>query len=64
MDFYLNGIGFGDPEWIEHRLRVTGERWGCTYAEELDAWETVAGARVESILPAPPLPGLVHPERR
>ena len=63
-DFYLHGIGFGDPAWIEHRLRVTGERWGCRYAEELDAYETIAGSLVSSILPAEPIPGLVHPEKR
>src|SRR5690606_33658212 len=39
-DFYFHGVGFGHPEWMEHRLRQAGERWGCRYAEELDAWET------------------------
>lgn len=63
-DFYLHGIGFGDPEWIEHRLRDTGSRWGCRYAEEVDAWETVVSGTVPALLPAEPLPGLIHPERK
>jgi LmbE family N-acetylglucosaminyl deacetylase len=61
--FYRQGIGFGDAGWLEHRLRTTGERWGCRYAQEFDAWETEAGHLVEALLPARPIPGMLHPER-
>lgn len=60
---YFEGLGFGDPEWLENRLRVAGDRWGLRYAEEFDAWESapVAGP---SLLPAPPLgAGAAHPDR-
>jgi LmbE family N-acetylglucosaminyl deacetylase len=60
--FYLQGIGFGDPQWLERRLREAGERWGCRYAEEFDAWESEPGP-APALLPAPPLGGLVHPDR-
>lgn len=59
---YHQGVGFGDPEWLEARLRETGERWGCRYAEELDAWESMPGLH-SSLLPAPPLEGVAHPDR-
>lgn len=61
-DFYLHGIGFGDPEWMERRLRRAGSRYGVRYAEELDAWESEGGA-VSALLPATPLSALVHPDR-
>ena len=60
-DFYLHGVGFGDPEWMEHRLGDAGARWGCRYAEELDAWETEAGRLVPSLLPAPLAEHTYHP---
>jgi N-acetylglucosamine malate deacetylase 1 len=60
---YFRGLGFGDPEWLERRLRLTGERWGCRYAEEFDAWESEAGRAEPSLLPARPLADLVHPDR-
>jgi N-acetylglucosamine malate deacetylase 1 len=63
-DFYLHGVGFGDPLWMEHRLREAGERWGCRYAEELDAWETEAGRAVASLLPAPLAEHTYHPTTR
>jgi N-acetylglucosamine malate deacetylase 1 len=59
---YHRGIGFGDPEWLEQRLREVGERVGFRYAEELDAWETLPVA-APSLLPAPPLEGVAHPDR-
>lgn len=59
---YHRGIGFGDPAWLDARLRAAGERWGFRYAEEFDAWESPSGA-VTSLLPAAPLPGVPHPER-
>jgi N-acetylglucosamine malate deacetylase 1 len=60
---YLQGVGFGDPEWLEHRLRQTGVRWGRNYAEEFDAWESQPGI-FSALLPAPEIPGLLHPERK
>lgn len=62
--FYLQGVGFGDPEWLEHRLVAAGERWGCRYAEEFDAWETQANTTVPALLPAQQYENLIHPERK
>ena len=50
--FYQERVGFGDPAWIEQRLREAGDRWGVTYAEEWEAWETKAGEVVQALLPA------------
>jgi N-acetylglucosamine malate deacetylase 1 len=61
-DFYMRGLGFGDPTWLERRLTAIGRRYGVKYAEEFDAWESEPGA-VTSLLPAPPLAELVHPDR-
>jgi LmbE family N-acetylglucosaminyl deacetylase len=61
--FYLQSVGFGDPEWMEQRLLTTGSRWGVRYAEEFDAWESQGGGLVPSLLPAPPLAGVTHPTR-
>lgn len=49
--FYRERIGFGDPEWVEGRLRRAGAAHGLRYAEPFDAWETRPG-RVTSLLPA------------
>lgn len=58
--FYQERVGFGDPTWIERRLRDVGDGWGVSYAEEWEAWETRAGRVVETLLPAeydgPPRP--------
>lgn len=62
-DFYLHGVGFGHPEWMEHRLRGAGRRWGCRYAEELDAWETEGNRLYASLLPAPLSDFTFHPGR-
>lgn len=62
-DHYMKGVGFGDPEWVEQRLAEIGSRYGFRYGEEFDAWETLPGA-VDSLLPASPLPGVPHPDRR
>ncbi|HEX5726650.1 MAG TPA: PIG-L deacetylase family protein [Longimicrobiaceae bacterium] len=62
--FYYERIGFGEPEWIDRRLRAAAAPYGLRYAEVFDAWET-RGGQVEALLPAelatdePP-----HPERR
>lgn len=60
--FYHREIGFGDPEWLEQRLRAAGHRRGLNFAEEFDAWETMPGT-VEALLPAEPIPAAVVPER-
>jgi LmbE family N-acetylglucosaminyl deacetylase len=61
--FYRENIGFGNAEWIDRRLRVTGEPYGLGYAEVFDAWETRGGI-VPSLLPAEPDDGEVqHPDR-
>lgn len=62
-DFYMHGVGFGDPEWMEHRLRGAGNRWNCRYAEELDAWETQANRLVPTLLPASLAEHTYHPSR-
>lgn len=61
-DHYLHGVGFGDPEWLDRRLRNAGLKWGLNYAEEFDAWES-ASCAVKTLLPAPPLEDVVHPSR-
>jgi N-acetylglucosamine malate deacetylase 1 len=61
--FYFTGVGFGDPEWMERRLLEIGSAWGTRYAESFDAWETEGDRLTTSLLPAPPLPGQVHPTR-
>lgn len=62
-DFYVNRVGFGDPGWLDRRLAVVGRRWGVPYAEEYDAWETRPGLS-DALLPAEPLEGITHPDRR
>lgn len=61
-EYYQERIGFGDPAWLEERLRRTGERWGVEHAEEYDAWESKPGL-VASLLPAE-RDGLLVPEDR
>lgn len=61
--FYLEGIRFGDPEWLDRRLRAAAGPWGIGYAEVYDAWETHPGL-FPALLPAEPLEGIVHPERK
>jgi N-acetylglucosamine malate deacetylase 1 len=58
---YHQGVGFGDPEWLEARLRSAGSRWGFKYGEEYDAWESQPGG-VASLLPAASIDG-GHPDR-
>jgi N-acetylglucosamine malate deacetylase 1 len=59
---YLQGVGFGDPDFFTRRLRRAGEAHGVEYAELLDAWESPGGV-VRSLLPAGSLDGAAHPER-
>lgn len=59
---YRKALGFGDPEWLEGRLRAAGERWGVRYAEEFDAWES-GGGLVSTLLPAVEGGFLRHPDR-
>lgn len=66
--FYRERIGFGDPGWIEARLRAGAERFaagageGLEFAEVWDAWESRPGA-VDALLPAEPA-GPPQPEPR
>ena len=62
--FYREKIGFGDPDWLERRLRHAGEPYGLRYAEVFDAWETRPGV-VPYLLPAEPAESgePVHPDR-
>ena len=62
-ELYLQGVGFGDPEWLERRLADTGRRWGVRYAEEFDSWESPSRC-TPHLLPAPPRGGGIHPDRR
>jgi LmbE family N-acetylglucosaminyl deacetylase len=62
-DLYLNGLGFGDHDWLERRLAEPGKRWGFRYAEEFDSWESPSRSS-DSLLPAPPLDGVIHPDRK
>lgn len=61
-DFYASEVGFGDPAWLEHRLRANGAAWGFEYAEIFDAWET-RGGPTASLLPAIPIIEMPHPDR-
>ncbi|HEX8903479.1 MAG TPA: PIG-L family deacetylase [Longimicrobiaceae bacterium] len=63
--FYYERIGFGNPEWIDRRLKIAAEPHRLRYAEVWDAWETRPGV-VKSLLPATDegLPGEPpHPSR-
>jgi LmbE family N-acetylglucosaminyl deacetylase len=51
--FYRERIGFGDPVWLERRLRDAGRAFGLGRAEVFDAWETRPGV-VTALLPAEP----------
>ncbi len=61
--FYREGIGYGDPAWIEQRLTRAAEPWGLRYAEVFDTWETAPG-RVATLLPAKPPIVPLHPDAR
>jgi N-acetylglucosamine malate deacetylase 1 len=61
--FYRESIGFGDREWLERRLRATGEPYGLRYAEVYDAWETQPGVVRQLIPAAPGLGEHPHPDR-
>jgi LmbE family N-acetylglucosaminyl deacetylase len=60
--FYMQGIGFGDPDWLERRLAQAGAPWGLRYAEVFDAWETKPGVAA-SLLPATDAGLIAHPTR-
>ena len=61
--FYHQHIGFGDPAWLDARLRQAGAPHGLRFAEVFDAWETRPGP-VPSLLPAEIDMGEpVHPDR-
>lgn len=50
-EFYRERVGFGDPAWIEQRLRAGAEGRDARFVELYDAWETRPGL-VEALLPA------------
>jgi N-acetylglucosamine malate deacetylase 1 len=61
--FYHARIRFGDPDWIDHRLRAAAAPYGLRYAEVFDAWETRPGV-VDALLPAAEAEGVLrHPDR-
>ena len=60
--FYVDELGFGDPEWLETRLRNAGAAVGLEYAELFDAWESDPGV-VPSLLPATQHGLHLHPDR-
>jgi LmbE family N-acetylglucosaminyl deacetylase len=61
--FYRQGIGFGDREWVERRLMMSGAPYGLRYGEVFDAWETHPGV-VSHLIPALPAEGEhPHPDR-
>lgn len=61
-DYYVDELGFGDPEWLENRLRRAGREAGLEYAEFYDAWESEPGI-VESLLSADQADLNRHPDR-
>lgn len=62
--FYFERIRFGDPAWIDQRLRAVAAPFGLRYAEVFDAWESRPGV-VSALLPAEPADeGAVHPDRK
>lgn len=61
-DYYVDELGFGDPEWLEGRLRSAGREVGLRYAELYDAWESDPGV-VPSLLPASQDGLHLHPDR-
>lgn len=58
--FYRERVGFGDPEWIERRLRAAARGLEAEVVEPWDAWETEPGL-VDALLPAEPA-GPPHPD--
>lgn len=61
-DLYRRSVGFGDPEWLERRLREAGEPYGFSHAEVFDAWESSPGP-CRSLLPARRGGLNLHPDR-
>jgi LmbE family N-acetylglucosaminyl deacetylase len=61
--FYRERIGFGDPAWLDGRLRQAGREFGIERAEVFDAWETRPGV-VAALLPAEPGDYAQHPTAR
>lgn len=61
-DFHREFIGFGDPAWLEERLRAAGRAGGVGWGEAFEAWETRPGT-VEHLFPAREVLGHAHPTR-
>lgn len=62
-EHYRQALGFGDPDWLDARLRRAGERTGAVRAELFDAWESRPGL-YRSLLPARPPDAPSHPDPR
>lgn len=62
-EHYRRSVGFGDPDWIDARLRRGGELAGVEYAEVFDAWESAPGLRT-TLLPVDPAGSPSHPDPR
>lgn len=58
--FYRERVGFGDPGWIERRVRAAARGLDAEHVEPWDAWETEPGL-VDALLPAEPA-GPPHPD--
>lgn len=61
-EFYNDELEFGQPRWLDQRLRAAGQNWGLEFAEEFDAWETRPGV-VPALIPAELAGPPDHPER-
>jgi LmbE family N-acetylglucosaminyl deacetylase len=61
-EVYHKGLQFGDPAWIDQRLRRCGAPFGLDHAEVFDAWESEPGV-VRTLLPAGTGDFVRHPDR-
>jgi LmbE family N-acetylglucosaminyl deacetylase len=61
-EVYHKGLQFGDPAWIDQRLRLAGSAFGLEHAEVFDAWESEPGI-VPTLLPAAAGDFVRHPDR-
>lgn len=60
-EHYRRTLGFGDPDWLDARLRGGGEMADVVRAEVFDAWESRPGL-YQSLLPARPSGAPSHPD--
>lgn len=62
-EYHRELIGFGDPAWLEDRMRTAGEAGGVEWGEAYEAWETHPGT-VRHLLPAHEILSHAHPTRK